>query len=959
MRDEVERRAQRRLAARERDQAARLAHDQLAGGGVDGAAAPERDHAVEPGGGDLAERGGDRPERAHAVGALGERVDRPPDPARIGGLDAEHLELAVGAAALARLRREPEAVEPGALAAAGDPLLAGAEVVDVAEEDVGHRGAVGDGDRDRVVRQAALGVERAVDRVDHHERVGAAEVDGPALLADRREAQALVVEPGELLEDRLLGRRVDQQRAVAALPAGPDLAHALDGRGLVAEDAAQRARRAAADAQPVGVPRAIWSSHRAYPTVVSPTPRQLEAIAHAGGPLLVLGGAGTGKTTVLCERFGWLVREGGLAPESILVLTVSEAGASGLRERLESSLDGGFDELTVTTAHDFCARLLHDEALEAGLDPFAAPVTPADRIAMLLERIDELPLASHDLRGNPSALLGSIVGRIDRLKDELVSHEDYAAWAGTLGPEADREREFAALYATHDRMLEEGGTLDFGDLLLNAFRLLRSQPRVRARVTARYRHVLVDELQDATFAQGLLMRLLAGEHGQVSAAGDDDQAIHRLRGAAAKNLRDFEAEWPAATVVRLEDSHRCPERILVAARAVAEPAPDRIDEGAAGPRRRRGRVLALRERARAGAGGRRRDRAAGRARGGRARGHLRARALDPQRGPGGRGRARGARRAAPAGGRGGVLPARRGARPARLAAAARRPERRRRGRARARAPAGRAARDRHRPLHADRAPPQARHGRRARRRARVAADPARGARAHPHVLQALPRGLGGVGLRASRSLRPPPDRAARAAAPAAVRGVGGGRRAAGQPRQVRRARRRLRAPLAAGDRARVRALDRRRGRGRAARGGGGRRRPAGRRAGDGDARGQGPRVQPRVRARPDGGAHAGPAAAHARADPRRAAQGGAAGRHQGRARRRDAAAAAHGDDARAGPARDRVPREHRARRRADGLAVRRGGARGGRAASGRRSARSSSGPRRRCSRRSGCCATSC
>ncbi|MEA2134189.1 MAG: ATP-dependent helicase UvrD/PcrA, partial [Solirubrobacteraceae bacterium] len=310
--------------------------------------------------------------------------------------------------------------------------------------------------------------------------------------------------------------------------------------------------------------------------MVSPTPAQLEAITHAGGPLLVIGGAGTGKTTVLCERFSWLIREGGLAPEAILVLTVSEAGAAALRERLETGLDGGFEELTVTTVHDFCARLLHDEALEAGLDPFSAPVTPADRIAMLLERIDELPLASHDIRGNPSALLGSIVGRIDRLKDELVSHEDYAAWAGTLGPEADREREFAAIYAAHDRMLEQAGSLDFGDLLLNAFRVLRTQPHVRARVTARYRHMLVDELQDANFAQGLLMKLLAGEHGQVSAAGDDDQAIHRLRGAAAKNLRDFEAEWPAATVVHLEDSHRCPERVLVAARAVAEPVPERI-----------------------------------------------------------------------------------------------------------------------------------------------------------------------------------------------------------------------------------------------------------------------------------------------------------------------------------------------------------------------------------------------
>jgi len=312
--------------------------------------------------------------------------------------------------------------------------------------------------------------------------------------------------------------------------------------------------------------------------VVQLTPRQLEAVAHPGGPLLVVGGAGTGKTTVLCERFAWLVGEGGMAPESILALTVSETAADALRERLEGGLDGGFEELTVATVHGFCARVLHDEALEAGLDPFAAPVTPADRLAMLLERIDELPLTSHDIRGNPSQLIGSIVARIDRLKDELVSHEDYAAWAGSLGPEAVREREFATIYAAHDRWLEESGTLDFGDLVLDAFRLLHTQPRVRERVADRFRHVLVDELQDANFAQGLLLRQLAGEHRQVSAAGDDDQAIHRLRGAAAKNLRDFEAEWPDATVVRLEESHRCRERVITAARAVAAPAPDRIEK---------------------------------------------------------------------------------------------------------------------------------------------------------------------------------------------------------------------------------------------------------------------------------------------------------------------------------------------------------------------------------------------
>jgi len=294
----------------------------------------------------------------------------------------------------------------------------------------------------------------------------------------------------------------------------------------------------------------------------------------------VLGGAGTGKTTVIAERFAHLAAagEGAGGPESLLVLCYSTAAADAMRARLEDRLPGAYEELAVTTFHGFCARLLRDEALEAGLDPFATPVGAADRLAMLLERIDELPLRHHDLRGNPSATLGAIVARIDRLKDELVSADDYAAWAATLPGDSPREREFAELYGAHERMLEEAGTLDVGDLVLQSFRLLRTHAHVRHRLAARYRHVLVDELQDASFAQGLLLRLLVAGHGNVTAAADDDQAIHRFRGAATKNVHDFRAEWPHATVVRLEDSHRSGERILRAAGAVVEPAPDRLEK---------------------------------------------------------------------------------------------------------------------------------------------------------------------------------------------------------------------------------------------------------------------------------------------------------------------------------------------------------------------------------------------
>jgi DNA helicase-2/ATP-dependent DNA helicase PcrA len=306
------------------------------------------------------------------------------------------------------------------------------------------------------------------------------------------------------------------------------------------------------------------------------TPAQREAVSHPGGRLLIVGGAGTGKTRTLVERFAWLAAEGGAPAESILALTFSAPAADALRERIEATLaTPPAEELAVTTFQGLCARVLHEEALEAGVDPFATPVSPADRLAMLLERIDELPLRHHDLRGNPSAVLGSIVSRIDRLKDELITCEDYGAWAATLPEEDVREREFAQLFRTHDRMLREAGTLDSGDLVLHAFRLLREKPHVRARQTARYAHVIVDDLQDTSFAQTLLLRLLAT---RITAAGDDLQSIDRFRGASTKAFADFRAEWPDAKVVQLEESFRAGERILRAATAVGDRVPDRLEK---------------------------------------------------------------------------------------------------------------------------------------------------------------------------------------------------------------------------------------------------------------------------------------------------------------------------------------------------------------------------------------------
>ncbi|HEY5144209.1 MAG TPA: ATP-dependent DNA helicase [Solirubrobacteraceae bacterium] len=315
------------------------------------------------------------------------------------------------------------------------------------------------------------------------------------------------------------------------------------------------------------------------------TERQREVVTHTGGPLIVLGAAGTGKTRALAARHAWLATARGLEPEHVLAISHSAGAVDALRAQVEAGIDRGFAELHVHTIAGFCARLLREEALDAGLDPFVVTVSPADRLAMLLERVDELTLRLHDFRGNPAALLETIVARIDRLKDAMITADEVVAWAGSLPPgdeRSDREREFAEVYRAHDRMLREDGALDTGDLVLLSARLLE-RPHVRARVAERYRHVLVDDVQDLAYAHLRLVLMLAAEHRGLTAAGDPDQAIVRARGAATKNLRDIAAELRDATTVRLERSLRCPATILAAADAVVAADPERIATPVAAP----------------------------------------------------------------------------------------------------------------------------------------------------------------------------------------------------------------------------------------------------------------------------------------------------------------------------------------------------------------------------------------
>jgi DNA helicase-2/ATP-dependent DNA helicase PcrA len=316
------------------------------------------------------------------------------------------------------------------------------------------------------------------------------------------------------------------------------------------------------------------------------SPEQRDAVTHPGGPLLVVAGAGAGKTRVLTHRLAWLV-EGGVEPGEILALTFSSQAADELRSRAEALIGRAHETLRVSTFHAYAGELARVHGVDHGLLPPAVWATEEDRALMLLERIGELDLVAHDLRGDPGRVVGEILRRIDRCKNELVAADDFVAFAevalrNAAGSKERRERlrdlEFARAYQAHDRWLAEAGLVDYGEAIVRSLNLLRAHPDRLAAVREVTRHVMIDEFQDTDHAQAQLLYLLADSAESVVAVGDDDQGIYRFRGASTKNIADFRARYPNRREIKLELNHRSTQLILDAAHAVVERVPDRADK---------------------------------------------------------------------------------------------------------------------------------------------------------------------------------------------------------------------------------------------------------------------------------------------------------------------------------------------------------------------------------------------
>jgi ATP-dependent DNA helicase UvrD/PcrA len=297
-------------------------------------------------------------------------------------------------------------------------------------------------------------------------------------------------------------------------------------------------------------------------------PEQRQAVLHVSGPLLILAGAGSGKTRVITSRVAYLVGDGHAAPEEVLAVTFTNKAAEEMRTRVETLLGSDCSRMWVSTFHSLCARLLRREAPAIGLTRDFVIYDSADQLAVVKQALKELHV--DDSFVQPRAALS----RISTAKNRMEGPDAVAAAASWNR----RDEQIAKVYAYYLNALKESHALDFDDLLLKTVELFEQSERVREKYSTQFRFVMVDEYQDTNRPQYLLIRRLAGGHRNLCVVGDPDQSIYKWRGADLKNILDFEHDFPEATIVKLERNYRSTQIILDAASAVISQNRNRKDK---------------------------------------------------------------------------------------------------------------------------------------------------------------------------------------------------------------------------------------------------------------------------------------------------------------------------------------------------------------------------------------------
>ena len=309
---------------------------------------------------------------------------------------------------------------------------------------------------------------------------------------------------------------------------------------------------------------------------------QKEAVEHKKGPLLIIAGAGTGKTTVITERIKHLIGTGLAKPEEILALTFTEKSAVEMENRVDMALPYGTFGMWISTFHSFCDRILRSEALSIGLSPHYKLMTEAESFLLVKKNFWKFNLNVFRPVGNPYKFIEGMLQHFSRLKDEDVSVEEYLRHSGArramsklaASPlESKKEDAIASLqhdecielanaYKTYEELKIENNVMDFSDLISNTLKLFRTRKNVLERYQKQFKYILVDEFQDTNFSQNELVKLLAKDDGNLTVVADDDQSIYRFRGAAVSNVLQFKKEFLKTKTVVLTKNYRSTQEIL-------------------------------------------------------------------------------------------------------------------------------------------------------------------------------------------------------------------------------------------------------------------------------------------------------------------------------------------------------------------------------------------------------------
>ncbi|MBE3108955.1 MAG: ATP-dependent helicase, partial [Acidobacteria bacterium] len=316
-------------------------------------------------------------------------------------------------------------------------------------------------------------------------------------------------------------------------------------------------------------------------------PAQRRAVLHGGGPLLIIAGAGTGKTKVITHRIARLIASKAARPDEILAVTFTEKAANEMEARVDVLVPYTSSFAEISTFNSFGEKVLRDYALDVGYPPDFRLLDDVEQAIFFREHLFRLPLDYYRPLGQPTRHIQELLGAIRRLKQEDVRPEDYARYAEGLGERASNESEketarkhleVARVFAEYQTLLRTQGLIDFEDQVTLVVDLFRRRPSVLEEFRRRYRYILVDEFQDTNYIQFELLKMLAAGHRNLTVVGDDDQSIFRFRGASLSNILGFEEVYPEAKRIVLTRNYRSTQPILDASyRLIQHNNPNRLE----------------------------------------------------------------------------------------------------------------------------------------------------------------------------------------------------------------------------------------------------------------------------------------------------------------------------------------------------------------------------------------------